>query len=284
MTTVGFIGLGRMGLPMAENLVAAGHEVHGFDLADDRLESLAESGGHAAESAAEAVAGREVVVTVLRTPAQVEAVAEEILPAIDEGAVYVDMSSIDPVTARSLAERAEERGVRAVDAPVSGGTTGAADGTLSIMIGGADDDVARVEPLFEAMGANLFHVGGTGTGQAAKLANQMSVGVQCVLISEVFQFGDEVGIDRETLYDLLVESLGRTGILEAKGERLLTGDFEPGFDIELQTKDLRLATEAAEEFDVPVQVVGAALQEFVRARRQGLGDRDHLGVHELMER
>lgn len=284
MTSVGFVGLGRMGLPMAENLVDAGHEVTGFDLAEDRLESFAAAGGSTAETAADAVAGVEVVITVLRTPAQVEAVAEEILPAIDKGTVYVDMSSIDPVTARSLADRADELGIRAVDAPVSGGTSGAAEGSLSIMIGGADEDVAAVKHLFEAMGGNLFHVGGPGTGQAAKLANQMSVGVQCVLISEVFQFGDEVGIDREVLYDLLVESLGRTGILEAKGERLLTNDFEPGFDIELQTKDLRLATEAAEEFDVPVQVVGAAFQEFVRARRQGLGDRDHLGVHELMDR
>lgn len=279
--TVGFVGLGRMGLPMAVNLVEDGVDVVGTDLDEERMRRLEDAGGRTSDGVAAAVADADVAITVLRTPEQVLTVAEELLPAMDEGSLYVDMSSIDPLTSESVAELAAEYGVRTIDAPVSGGVSGAEAGTLSIIVGGADDDVAEAERLFEPMAETVFHVGSNGAGQTAKLANQLLVGAQTVLVAEAFQFGDANGIDRETLRDVLVESAGSSWVLEAWGDRFIEEEFEPGFEINLQHKDLRLATEAAVELDVPLPLGAAAMQTYVEAKREGLGDRDVTAVLQL---
>lgn len=279
--TVGFVGLGRMGLPMAINLVEAGVDVVGTDLDEVRKRALEDAGGRTADSIPETVADADVAITVLRTPEQVLTVAEDLLDALDEGDLYVDMSSIDPLTSETVAELAAEDGIRTVDAPVSGGVSGAKVGTLSVIAGGEEDDVEEARALFEPMAETVFHVGSTGAGQTVKLANQLLVGAQTVLVAEAFQFGDANGIDRETLRDVLVQSAGSSWVLETWGDRYIEEDYEPGFEINLQHKDLRLMTEAAVELDVPVPLGAAAMQKYVEAKREGLADRDVTAVFQL---
>ncbi|WP_418286437.1 NAD(P)-dependent oxidoreductase [Halorubrum sp. DTA46] len=279
--TVGFVGLGRMGLPMARNLVEDGFDVVGADLDDERKRALADAGGGTADSIADAVADADVAITVLRTPEQVLGVAEALLPAMDEGGLWVDMSSIDPLTSESVAELAAEKGIRTVDAPVSGGVSGAEAGTLSVIVGGDEGDVDEARALFEPMAETVFHVGSIGAGQTVKLANQLLVGAQTALVAEAFRFGDANGIDRGTLRDVLVESAGSSWVLETWGDRYIEEDYEPGFEINLQHKDLRLMIEAAIELDVPVPIGAAAMQKYVEAKRDGLADRDVTAVFQL---
>jgi 3-hydroxyisobutyrate dehydrogenase len=279
--TVGFVGLGRMGLPMAENLLQSGVDVVGTDIDEDRKRQLEESGGETADSVADTVADADVAITVLRTPDQVLSVAEELLPAMREGSIYVDMSSIDPLTSETVAELASDYGVRTIDAPVSGGVSGAENGTLSVIAGGDEDDLDEVRPLLDAMAETVFHVGSTGAGQTAKLANQLLVGAQTALVAEAFRFGDANGLDRETLRDVLVESAGSSWVLETWGDRYIEEDFEPGFEVDLQHKDLKLMLESAVELDVPVPLGAAAMQRYVEARREGLGSRDVTAVFQL---
>lgn len=279
--TVGIIGLGRMGLPMAINLVDAGIDVVGTDLDEDRLRQLEDAGGRTADGVAAAVDGADIAITVLRTPDQVIAVAEELLPAMDAGSLFIDMSSIDPLTSQSIAELAEEYDVRTIDAPVSGGVSGATDGTLSVIAGGDNADLEEARTVFEPMAETVFHVGSTGAGQTVKLANQLLVGAQTVLVAEAFRFGDANGIDRETLRDVLVESAGSSWVLETWGDRFIEESFEPGFEINLQHKDLKLANEAAVELDVPLPLGSTAMQTYVQAKREGLGNRDVTAVLQL---
>lgn len=279
--TVGFVGLGRMGLPMAENLVQSGVDVVGTDIDDDRKQQFEESGGETADSVAETVSDTDVAITVLRTPDQVLTVSEELLPAMREGSIYLDMSSIDPLTSETVAELASDYGVRTIDAPVSGGVSGAENGTLSVIAGGDEDDLGEVRPLLDAMAATVFHVGSTGAGQTAKLANQLLVGAQTALVAEAFRFGDANGLDRETLRDVLVESAGSSWVLETWGDRYIEEEFEPGFEVDLQHKDLKLMLESAVELDVPVPLTAAAMQRYVEARREGLGSRDVTAVFQL---
>lgn len=279
--TVGFVGLGRMGLPMAENLLQSGVDVVGTDIDEDRKRQLEESGGETADSVADTVADADVAITVLRTPEQVLSVAEELLPAMQEGSIYLDMSSIDPLTSETVAELASDYGVRTIDAPVSGGVSGAKNGTLSVIAGGDEDDLDEVRPLLDAMAETVFHVGSTGAGQTAKLANQLLVGAQTALVAEAFRFGDANGLDRETLRDVLVESAGSSWVLETWGDRYIEEDFEPGFEVDLQHKDLKLMLESAVELDVPVPLAAAAMQRYVEARREGLGSQDVTAVFQL---
>lgn len=281
---IGFIGLGRMGLPMAKNLIDAGHPVTGYDIDPEQVSALEQAGGTGANDLKDAATDADVVITVLRTPTQVTEVADEILPVMSEGAIFADMSSIDPITAQDIADRSRDYGIRMVDAPVSGGVVGAKDGTLAIMTGGDPAVLDEVDPLFEVMGGNIFHAGDHGTGQAIKLCNQMLVGGQAVLLAEAFQFGEAAGIDPQILHDVLLESAGRGGVLEIKGDKLVSKDFDPGFDINLQAKDLRLGLESAEEYDVSTYAVATVFQTFLEARRAGLGDRDHLAVYDLRNR
>lgn len=270
-----------MGLPMAVNLVEDGVDVVGTDLDEDRKRQLEDAGGRTADGIADAVADADVAITVLRTPDQVLTVAEQLLPTMPEGSLYVDMSSIDPLTSESVAELAAEYGVRTIDAPVSGGVSGAESGTLSIIAGGDEDDVDEARELFDPMAETVFHVGSNGAGQTVKLANQLLVGAQTALVAEAFRFGDANGIDRETLRDVIAQSAGSSWVLETWGDRFIEEDFEPGFEINLQHKDLKLATEAAVELDVPLPLGAAALQKYVEARREGLGDRDVTAVLQL---
>lgn len=267
---VGFIGLGNMGAPMAANLVAAGHAVTGFDLAAPCPEGVL-----AAETAELASSGQEVVITMLPNGAILRAVADEIISAMDKGAVFLDCSTVDVESARAVADLAEATGLMAVDAPVSGGTTGAVAGTLTFMAGGSEAAFAKVEPLFEVMGQKAVLCGPSGNGQAAKICNNMILGVTMIATCEAFALADKLGLARDKMFDVVSTSSGYSWTMNAYCPAPGIGpnspadnDYQPGFAAELMLKDLRLSQQAAQavDADTPMGQAAAALYEtFVEA-------------------
>lgn len=245
---IGFIGLGNMGAPMARNLAAAGHRVTGFDVSGAAVEGVAP-----AASAAEAAAGREAVVTMLPSGAILAAVYGEAVPAAAPEALMLDCSTVDVAAARAAAEVAAAAGLEPVDAPVSGGTGGAVAGTLTFMAGGSAAGFARAAPLFEVMGSRAVHCGGPGAGQAAKICNNMILGVSMLGVCEAFALAQKLGLDAAALYDVVSTSSGQcwsvTTYCPVPGvgpESPADRDYRPGFAAELMLKDLGLAREAAE--------------------------------------
>ncbi|MGR3660550.1 MAG: 3-hydroxyisobutyrate dehydrogenase [Paracoccaceae bacterium] len=262
---VGFIGLGNMGAPMAANLVAAGHAVTGFDLTAPCPEGVV-----AADTAALAANGQDVVITMLPNGAILRSVADEIIGAMDKGAVFLDCSTIDVESARAVAGLAEAAGLMAVDAPVSGGTTGAVAGTLTFMAGGSEAAFARVEPLFEVMGQKAVLCGPSGNGQAAKICNNMILGVTMIATCEAFALADKLGLARDKMFDVVSTSSGYSWTMNAYCPAPGIGpkspadnDYQPGFAAELMLKDLRLSQQAAQavDADTPMGQAAAALYE-----------------------
>ena len=244
---VAFLGLGNMGGPMAANLVAAGHAVTGYDPA-----APAPDGIRMAACAGDAVAGAEIVVTMLPNGDLLRAVAEEVVPAMAPGAVLLDCSTVDVASARAVADRARAAGLGALDAPVSGGAAGAAAGTLTFMVGGSEADLATARPLLDAMGARVVHCGASGAGQAAKICNNMILGATMAVTCEAFALADALGLSRQALYDVASTSSGQSWSLTAYCPAPGVGpdapsdhEYRPGFAVELMTKDLGLAAEAA---------------------------------------
>ncbi|WP_209427445.1 3-hydroxyisobutyrate dehydrogenase [Pararhodobacter sp. SW119] len=259
---IGFIGLGNMGAPMAANLVAAGHEVTGFDLVA-RPEGIT-----MAESAPAAAKGAEVVITMLPNGQILRSVAAEVIPAMDAGAVLCDCSTVDVDSARAVAETAEKAGLGALDAPVSGGVGGAAAGSLTFMVGGGDAAFATVKPLFDIMGQKAVHCGGPGAGQAAKICNNMILGVTMIATCEAFALADKLGLDRARMFDVVSTSSGYSWTMNAYCPAPGVGpkspadnDYKPGFAAELMLKDLRLSQQAAEasDADTPMGQLAATL-------------------------
>jgi 3-hydroxyisobutyrate dehydrogenase len=259
---IGFIGLGNMGAPMAANLARAGHEVTGFDVAA-RPEGIA-----MAASAAEAAKGAEVVITMLPNGEILRAVAAEVIPAMDRGAVLCDCSTVDVESARAVAGEAEAAGLGALDAPVSGGVGGAAAGTLTFMVGGSEAAFATVKPLFDVMGQKAVHCGAPGAGQAAKICNNMILGATMIATCEAFALADKLGLDRARMFDVVSTSSGYSWSMDAYCPAPGVGpkspadnDYRPGFAAELMLKDLRLAQQAAEaaDADTPMGELAAAL-------------------------
>ncbi len=272
---IGFIGLGNMGGPMAANLVAAGHEVAGFDLAAPMPEGVTKAG-----SAAEAARGAEVVITMLPNGKILRAVADEIVPAMDKGAVFADCSTVDVESARAVADQAMAAGLLAVDAPVSGGVGGATNGTLTFMAGGSEEAFAKVEPLFDIMGQKAVHCGPSGNGQAAKICNNMILGVTMIATCEAFALADKLGLDRQAMYDVVSTSSGYSWSMNAYTPAPGIGatspadnDYKPGFAAELMLKDLRLSQQAAEavDADTPMGLAARNLYEAFVESEGGTG-------------
>ncbi len=265
---IGFIGLGNMGGPMARNLATAGHEVVGFDLA-----APMPAGVSAAETVTNAVAGAEVVITMLPNGAILRAVADDIIPAMAENACLCDCSTVDVDSARAVAQQAADAGLLAVDAPVSGGIGGADAGTLTFMAGGTADGFNRVAPLLDIMGQKSVHCGDAGAGQAAKICNNMILGVTMVATCEAFAMADKLGLDRQKMFDVVSTSSGYSWTMNAYCPAPGVGptspadnDYKPGFAAELMLKDLNLSQMAAEavDADTPMGELARALyQQFV---------------------
>ncbi|WP_101340304.1 3-hydroxyisobutyrate dehydrogenase [Cereibacter azotoformans] len=260
---IAFIGLGNMGAPMARNLAAAGHKVTGFDTA-----APAPEGVTMAPSAADAAAGAEVVFTMLPNGQILRTVADELVPAMAAGAVLCDCSTVDVQSAREVAAQAEAAGLGALDAPVSGGVGGAAAGTLTFMVGGSDAAFVTVRPLFEIMGQKAVHCGGPGAGQAAKICNNMILGVTMIATCEAFALADKLGLDRQKMFDVVSTSSGYSWSMNAYCPAPGVGPqspadngYKPGFAAELMLKDLRLSQQAAEgaDADTPMGRLAADL-------------------------
>ncbi|MCC7319711.1 MAG: 3-hydroxyisobutyrate dehydrogenase [Rubellimicrobium sp.] len=263
---IGFIGLGNMGAPMAANLVKAGHEVRGFDPS-----AACPEGVSRAVSAADAAAGAEVVITMLPDGPNLRAVVAEVIPAMAPGAVLCDCSTVDIDSARAVALLAGEAGRHAVDAPVSGGVSGAAAGTLTFMVGGPAAVFARVEPLLKAMGSRTVHCGTAGAGQAAKLCNNMILGATMIATCEAFALADKLGLDRQKLFDVVSTSTGSSWSMNAYCPAPGIGPvspadrgYAPGFAAELMLKDLRLGQQAAASADADTPMGELATRLYAR--------------------
>ena len=248
---IGFIGLGNMGAPMAANLARSGHEVTGYDVI-----AALPAGVLAADCAAAAASGAEVVITRLPDGEILRAVADQVIPAMTAGAVLLDCSTVDVATARHVAGLARDAGLLALDAPVSGGIGGAQAGTLTFMVGGTEEAFARAAPLFEVMGQKAVHCGGAGNGQAAKICNNMILGATMIATCEAFSLADKLGLDRQAMFDVVSTSSGYSWSMNAYCPAPGVGPtspadngYKPGFAAELMLKDLRLSQQAAELVD-----------------------------------
>ena len=272
---IGFIGLGNMGGPMALNLVRAGHAVAGFDPAAPLPEGVMQ-----AASATEAARGAEVVITMLPNGAILRSVAAEVIPAMAPGAVLCDCSTVDVESARAVADEARAAGLGALDAPVSGGIGGAAAGTLTFMVGGPADAFRTVAPLFDIMGQKAVHCGEAGAGQAAKICNNMILGVTMIATCEAFALADKLGLDRQKMFDVVSTSSGYSWSMNAYCPAPGVGPqspadngYKPGFASELMLKDLRLSQQAAEavDADTPMGALAARLYSRFAEEEDGKG-------------
>jgi 2-hydroxy-3-oxopropionate reductase len=284
--TVGFIGLGIMGKPMAKNLIEAGHELVVFNRTQSKAEELAGDGATVAGSPREVAERSDVIITMLPDSPQVEEVLvgeNGILDGIKEGALVVDTSTISPVVTEELAAKVKEKGASMLDAPVSGGDVGAIEGTLSIMVGGSEEDFERARPLFEAMGKTVTHVGETGAGQVVKAANQIVVALTIEAVSEALVLGSKGGVAPEKILDVLGGGLAGNKVMEVKREKMLTHSFDPGFRIELHHKDLGIALAAGREYGVTLPVTAVVDQMLQELKMKGRGDRDHSALLTLIE-
>ncbi|SDN89853.1 2-hydroxy-3-oxopropionate reductase [Klenkia soli] len=278
MTTIAFIGLGIMGSPMSVHLATAGHDVVGFNLTPDRYGPLLAAGGQVAGSIGEAVAEAEVVCVMVPDSPDVQAVLlgdGGVFDAAKPGTLVVDFSSIRPDVAAALHADATERGFRLVDAPVSGGEAGAVAATLSIMVGGTTEDVAAAQPLLDVVGGTVVHVGPPGSGQTVKAANQLIVAAHLQVLAEAVVFLEAYGVDLEAALTVLGGGLAGSAVLQQKRTKVLTGDFAPGFRIDLHHKDLGIVTAAAREAGVVVPLGGQLAQLMAAARANGDGGLDH---------
>jgi 3-hydroxyisobutyrate dehydrogenase len=289
MTTIAFIGLGHMGGGMAANLAKAGHDVRAFDLSADALDRAKAAGCLPAATAGEAIADAEVVVTMLPAGTHVAQVyAEDILQAAKPGTLLIDSSTIDVATARAVAASAEAKGLVAVDAPVSGGIAAAESGTLTFMVGGSSEAFERARPFLDAMGTAVIHAGATGTGQAAKICNNMILGATMAVTTEAFNLAKALGLDAERFYAIASVSSGQSWSMtrycpvagigpESPADR----GFEGGFASALMLKDMDLALGAARDASLDVPVATRAAERYRTMVDAGDGNRDFSAVIEL---
>ena len=286
---IGFIGIGAMGQPMLANLVKKGHSVVAYDLAEAALVGAVRVGAARTGSAAAAARDSELVITVLPSSSHVESAylaAGGVLEGLAAGRLCIDMSTIDPSVSRRVAEAVVRRGARFIDAPVSGGVPRAVDGTLAIMVGGDARDFEEAHPVLSAMGASIIHVGPVGSGEVAKLCNNLIAGVAAVAVSEAFRIAEGFGVDPKVLTDVISKSSGNTWVMEHMhpvpglvGKAPSSRDYAPGFTTDLMAKDLGLAVNAARELRVPVVVAPAAQQALRLASSHGLGRKDFSSVY-----
>jgi 3-hydroxyisobutyrate dehydrogenase len=285
MTTIAFVGLGNMGGPMAANLVRAGHVVLGFDLAPASRDAAKADGVRIAGSGAEAVREAEIVVTMLPAGKHVLAVWEDILPAAKPGALVIDSSTIDVESARKAHAMAAERGCLALDAPVSGGVGGAKGATLTFMCGGSADAFARAEPILSRMGKRVVHCGDAGAGQAAKICNNMILGVSMIGVCEAFVLAERLGLSAQALFDVASTSSGQcwslTSYCPVPGPipaSPANNGYKPGFAAALMLKDLRLAQEAALATGAVTPLGAEAAQLYGLFNGSGRADDDFSGI------
>ncbi|WP_394940100.1 3-hydroxyisobutyrate dehydrogenase [Psychromicrobium sp. YIM B11713] len=283
---IGFLGLGHMGLPMAANLVKAGHQVTGFDVVPAALETAAGLAVPTADSAVQAVAGAEVVLTMFPSGKHLlDAYRGGLLAAADPNTLFLDCSTINVDEARAAAALAVEAGHRAADAPVSGGVVGAEAGTLTFMVGASDQEFETISPLLEVMGKRAVHCGGNGAGQAAKICNNMLLGVTMIAASEAFVLGEKLGLEHQALYDVISTASGQCWAVTTNcpvpgpvPSSPANRDYQPGFAGALMSKDLGLAVAALQSTGVAGELGTLASQIYARFAEDGGAGRDFSGI------
>jgi 3-hydroxyisobutyrate dehydrogenase len=285
MATIAFIGLGNMGGPMARNLAKAGDTVRGYDPANPKLDGVT-----LADSAVVAVKGADIVVTMLPAGPHVRGVYAQVIPAAAKGALLIDCSTIDVDSARAVAAQAAEAGLDMVDAPVSGGTAGAANATLTFMVGGPQGAFARAEPILAKMGKTIVHAGGAGNGQAAKICNNMILGISMIAVAEGFSLADKLGLDAQKLFDISSKSSGQcwsmTTYCPVPGPvpgSPANRDYKPGFTGDMMLKDLKLAQAAAQAAGQATPLGAAAGNLFALMAAQGKGNMDFSAIIKVLQ-
>jgi 2-hydroxy-3-oxopropionate reductase len=284
---IGFIGLGIMGKPMAMNLLAAGYPLTVHSRSPGPVDEVVSRGATRASGAAEVAAASDLTVTMLPDTSDVELVltgAGGVLDGVAAGALVIDMSSIDPAPTRAMAEVFAKRDVAMVDAPVSGGERGAIDGTLSIMIGGEPDAVARAMPIFQVLGKTIVHVGPSGAGQVTKACNQLVVAATIEAVAEALLLAERSGVDPGKVREALLGGFAGSRILEVHGQRMLDRAFDPGFRIRLHRKDARIVEDAAHATGTPIPSFAVVAEQLQRALDDGDGELDHSGLYVELER
>lgn len=291
MARIAFIGLGKMGTPMAANLAAAGHDVTGFDVAPAGIEAAKAKGLAVADSARGAVEGADVIVTMLPAGQHVRAVWADVVPAAQAGALIIDSSTVDVDSARAAHASAAEAGLKSLDAPVSGGVGGAEAGTLTFMCGGSAEAFAAAQPVLDIMGGRLIHCGDAGAGQVAKLCNNMALGISMIATAEAMTMGQKLGLEAQTLFDVMSTSSGQTWALThhcpvpgpVPGSAA-NNDFKPGFSAELMLKDLTLAQDAGRSAGTATPLGAVAAQLFRMFVAAGHGDKDYAAIIKTLDK
>lgn len=282
MSSVGFIGLGTMGVPMAHNLLKAGHELTFFARRDEVAAEFTAAGARRAATPADVARAAEFIITIVTADAQVRDVAlgeNGVIAGAAPQKILVEMSTIGPDTARDVAQQLRHAGMSMLDAPVSGGPWGAKSATLSIMVGGDHSDFERAEPVLRAMGDKIFYLGPQGAGSTAKLVNQMMGGAIMTLIGEGFALARAAGIDLQQLAEVISVSIANSSLFEARGKKFILADkYVPGFTTELMRKDVGLALELGRQLNVPLPVAAAAYQLYTAAIAAGLAAEDFASV------
>lgn len=284
MSTIAFLGLGNMGGPMATNLVGAGHSVRGFDPVADALEAASDAGVTVCDTAAEAVQGAGVVITMLPNGPIVSSTYDEVLSSAAPGTLFIDSSTISVDDARATGDKAREAGMQHVDAPVSGGVKGAVGGALAFMVGGSADEFAAAEPVLEPMAKKVIHCGDTGAGQAAKVCNNMVLAVQQIAVGEAFVLAEKLGLSDQSLYDVVTGATGNCWALESNcpvpgpaPDSPANKDFTPGFSAGLMNKDLGLAMDAVSSAGTTAPMGSAAAAIFSEFARDN-ADKDFSAI------
>jgi len=284
---IGFIGLGIMGKPMAKNLLKAGYPVVAYDIVPEAVKELTGAGAEKGESSADVASKTDVIITMLpNSPHVKEAVLGKngVLEGAKPGTILVDMSSIAPLASKEISEKAAEKGVIMLDAPVSGGEPKAIDGTLSIMVGGPEDAFKKVEDILRKMGSSVVRVGDIGSGNMTKLANQIIVALNIAAMSEAMVLATKSGVDPEKVYQAIRGGLAGSTVLDAKVPLALQRNFKPGFRIELHIKDLMNALETGHEVGVPLPLTSQVMEIMQALKVDGKAGNDHGGIIQYYEK
>lgn len=283
---VGFIGLGIMGKPMVRNILKGGYEVVVYDIEQSAVEKMVESGAEAAESSREAAEKCRVIITMLpNSPDVKKAVMGEsgVLEGAQKDSILIDMSSISPETSKEVFEECAKKGVRMIDAPVSGGTAGAEAGTLALMVGGAEDTLEEVRPLLSTMAGSIVHCGPIGAGNTVKLVNQMIIAVELAGIAEAYGMGVRAGVKPQVIYDAIRRGGAGSRIMDLKMEKVIARDFAPGFRLNLHIKDVRNGIETSQKIGAAVPLTELAFDEMCYLNAHGMGMEDHCCIMKYYE-
>ncbi|MCL4377864.1 MAG: 2-hydroxy-3-oxopropionate reductase [Actinobacteria bacterium] len=278
---IGFIGLGIMGKPMAKNLISGGYKLIVHDINMDATRELIKLGSEPADSPKEVAGKAEIIITMLPDSPEVEQVflgLNGLVEGLKSGKICVDMSSIEPLVAIEISKELEKIGAGFLDAPVSGGEPKAIDGTLAIMVGGPEDIYKKCLPVFAKMGKNIIRVGKTGSGQIAKLANQIIVAINIAAMSEALIMAKKAGVNPENIFNAIRGGLAGSAVLEAKAPLVMNRDFKPGFKVELHIKDLMNVFKTSHHLNVPLPLTGIVMEIMQALKVENLGEADHSAI------